>query len=161
MAPQGDWVGNYGANGYALLGWGVGTDLVSLPPASISLDQGGRYRWKTKSTDVRALEDPGQTTRRATQWYHATSLRLHLTFANAYSGTLHLYALDWDSSTRRQTVTVDDGSGPRSVNLNASFNGGAWLHFPISVSAGGTVTIRVDRSAGANATLSGLFLGGP
>ena len=69
-------------------------------------------------------------------------------------------AVDWDSSTRRQIVYLDDGSGQRSVNLNASFNSGAWLHFPISVGAGGTVTIRVDRTAGSNATLSGLFLGG-
>ena len=160
MAPQGDWVGSFGANGYALLGWANKSDVIVLPGASLSLDQGGRHRWSTNTGNIRALEDASQSTRRATQWYHATSLRLHLTFTNAYSGTLHLYALDWDSSTRRQVVYLDDGSGERSVNLNASFNAGAWLHFPINVGAGGTVTIRVDRTAGTNATLSGLFLGG-
>ena len=107
---------------------------------------------------MRALENETQTLRRASQWFHSTSLRLHLTFSAAYSGTLHLYALDWDGTGRREIVYVDDGSGSRSVNLNSSFNAGAWLHFPITVSAGGTVTIRVDRTAG-NATLSGLFLG--
>jgi hypothetical protein len=47
----------------------------------------------------------------------------------------------------------------RSVSLASSFHDGAWLHFPISMAAGGTVSVRVDRSFG-NATLSGLFLGG-
>ena len=54
---------------------------------------------------------------------------------------------------------VDDGSGPRSVNLNTSFHDGAWMSFPINVAAGGTVTIRAERTAG-QATLSGIFLGG-
>ena len=152
-------MGNYGADGYALLAWSGSTDLVSMPNASLTLDQGKRYQWNTNTTSVRALEDPTQTLRRATQWFHGSSLRLHLTFTSAYSGTLHLYAVDWDGTRRRQRVYVDDGSGLQSVYLNASFNSGAWMHFPISVGAGGTVTIRADRVSG-QATLSGIFLGG-
>ncbi len=34
-----------------------------------------------------------------------------------------------------------------------------WVTFPISVAAGETVPIVVDRTAGANAVLSGIFLG--
>ena len=63
----------------------------------LTLDQGGRYRWSTNTTNVRALENATQSLRRATQWFQNTSLRLHLTFASAYSGTLHLYALDWEA----------------------------------------------------------------
>ena len=57
-------------------------------------------------------------------------------------------------------MVVDDGNGARTVLLTSSFRDGAWMHFPISVPAGGVVTIRVDKTNGANATLSGLFLGG-
>jgi hypothetical protein len=32
--------------------------------------------------------------------------------------------------------------------------------FPISVASGGTVTITVQATAGSNAVLSGIFLGG-
>jgi len=149
----------YGADGFALLGWNSGGDLVSLPQATLTLDQGRRSRWSTTTTSVRALKDPTQTQRRATQWLDNTSLRLHLTFSTAYSGTLHLYAIDWDGTSRRQTVYVDDGSGPRSIPLSTSYHDGAWLHFSINVPAGGTVTIRADRNAGQS-TLSGLFLGG-
>jgi hypothetical protein len=157
---RGNWVGGYGADGYALLAWNASTDQVALPLASLTLDQGSRSQWSASTTDVRALENAAQTQRRAATWYHTSSLRLHLTFTTAYSGTLHLYALDWNSTTRRQTVTVDDGSGPLTITLGSAFNNGAWMHVPISVGAGGTVTIRADRTAGANAILSGLFLGG-
>jgi hypothetical protein len=150
----------YGADGYALLGWESAGDLVNLPMATITLDQGTRYRWASSTTDVRALENPTQTQRRATQWFDNTSLRLHLTFNAAYSGTLHLYAIDWTGVTKRTIITVDDGSGPRTVNLASSYHDGAWMHFPISVAAGGTVTIRADKNGAGQATMSGVFLGG-
>src|SRR5712691_5503499 len=40
QAPQGNWVGTYGANGYALLGWNGSTDLASLPGITLTLDNG-------------------------------------------------------------------------------------------------------------------------
>ena len=53
--------------------------------------------------------------------------------------------------------TTAPGRGWPPINTN--FHDGAWLHFPVSVSAGGALTIRVDRLAGANVVLNGLFLG--
>jgi hypothetical protein len=158
VAPQGDWVGVYGTDGYALLAWNKTSDEVAMPFNSLVLDQGSRYRYGT-TTRLRALENAAQTTRRAAQWQSNTSLRLHLTFPSAYSGTLHLYAIDWDGNRRRETITVDDGSGPQVVSLNASYHDGAWLHFAINVPAGGSVSIRADSSWGS-AVLSGIFLGG-
>ena len=43
--------------------------------------------------------------------------------------------------------------------MGSDFSQGAWIHIPISVASGGTLTITVNRTAGANAVLSGLFLG--
>ena len=78
---------------------------------------------------------------------------------------LHLYAVDWDSyGPRGEDVTVDDGSGPRTVKLaTGSFVNGAWTHFSVDVPAGGSVLVKANRTAGGttNAVLSGLFLGGP
>jgi hypothetical protein len=42
--------------------------------------------------------------------------------------------------------------------LSSDFSKGAWMSFPIKVTAGETVTIVVDRTAGLNAVLSGIFL---
>jgi len=155
----GNWVGNYGSAGYALAAWNGSSDLVDLPIATLTLDQGGRYVWTSSTTDVRALASPGQSTREAATWFHPTSLQLHLAFSTAYSGTLALYAVDWDNLHRQETVAANDGSGPHSATL-VSFNQGAWLSFPVSVAAGGTVTVTVAEMSGGNAVLSGVFLGG-
>ncbi len=160
-APQGNWVGSYGGSGYALAAWNGSSDATYLPGVTLSLVQGNRYQWISSTTDVRALESPDQSTRKATCWYASSQLELQLSFSSAYSGNLELYALDWDSTSRRETMDVNDGSSPQVAALTSSFNAGAWMVFPISVASGGTVTITVQLTGGANAVLSGIFLGGP
>src|SRR5207249_2757061 len=156
--PGGQWVGSYGHDGYALLAWTSTSDLVLLPQANLTVEQGTRSSLGT-STEVRALESPDETERRVGASYDASEVRLRLDFSSAYTGALHLYAVDWATSDRRQRFTVDDGSGPQLVQLSTSFHDGAWMHFPISVAAGGTVHITVDKVAGANVVINGLFLG--
>ena len=160
-APRsgGDWVGIVGADGYALGAWGGGSDLVSLVPGSLSVDQALRHRWSDDTADVRALEAPDGSHRRAGAWYHASAVRLSVTFDADYVGPLNVYSLDWDSDERRQTVTVDDGSGPLSVVLAESFNGGVWSSFDIDVVAGSTVTVVASNDSGPNAVISALTLG--
>jgi hypothetical protein len=153
--PQGSWVGTYGSKGYALAGWNGSTDLSSLASASLGLLRGSRYQWAPSTKEARALESPTKGTRTAAAYYDPNQIQLQLSFSAAYSGNLELYALDWDSTARRETISVN---GQTAV-LSSAFNAGAWVSFPISVLAGGTVTISVDRLAGANAVLSGVFLG--
>src|SRR5256886_9601155 len=99
------------------------------------------------------MASPDTPARRSTSVYDPNQVRLHLAFSTAYSGSLHLYAMDWDTTNRRETVTVNDCSGPRTPNLSADFSQGAWLNAPINVAAGGTVTITVTRSAGGDTGL--------
>jgi hypothetical protein len=158
--PQGTWVGKLGSAGYLLADWDGTQDLSDLPAGvSASLVHGSRYEWAPNTSDVRALQGPDGLTRNAATYYDPNEVNLQLSFTNAYSGTIHLYALDWDSTTRRETITVNDGSGPRSVPLTSEFHNGAWVSLPINVAAGGTVSIAVQRTAGTNAVLSGVFLG--
>ena len=161
--PQGSWPGVSGAGGYALGAWNGTSDQVSLPGAGsgVSLDQGSRYVWAANTTEVRAPQSPDQSTRRAATWYHANQLQLRVTLAEGYTGNLNLYALDWDTTARRQTVTVSDGTTTRQSALTSSFNQGAWMTFPVNVAPGGTITITIDRTAGTNAVLSAITLGGP
>ena len=157
-APQGNWVGTYGGSGYALAGWNGSSDLTHLPDATLSLVQGTRYLWADPTTDVRALESPDQSTREAGCWYAGSELELQLSFSSAYSGNLELYALDCDSTSRRETISVNAGSSPQTVALTTSFNEGAWMVFPIIVASGGSMTITVQQTGGADAVLSGIFL---
>jgi hypothetical protein len=110
--------------------------------------------WAASTSDVRALADVGGTARNAATYYDANTVRVTLSFANAYSGNLHLYAVDWDSTARRESITV----GGQTASLSSDFSQGAWVTFPISVAAGGMVTITVNPTAGDNAVLSGIFL---
>ena len=161
---QGDWVGTYGVDGYALASWNgtdPASDLVVLPTATLTLESGFRHRWAAATTDVRALESPSQAERRAGTWAGNNQLRLRLDFSAPYTGTLHVYVVDWDSTSRRQTMTVTDGTTSRTVPMATAYGGGAWLHFPISVPEGGLVRITGDYGAGYNPVVSGLFLGGP
>ena len=158
-SPQGSWVGTYGSSGYALADWNGSSDTTYLPDATLSLVEGNRYQWSSSTTDVRALESPSETTREATCWYAGSPLELQLSFGSTYSGNLELYALDWDSTARRETVSVVNGTSTQIVALSTPFNDGAWMVFPISVASGGTVTITVQATAGGNAVLSGIFLG--
>jgi hypothetical protein len=123
------------------------------------LDQGARYQWSASTTAVQSLQSPDASPRRAACFYDFSQIRLHLVFPAAYSGTRHLYALDWDTTFRRETITINDGSGPRTADISTDFSQGAWVNAPINVPAGGSVTISVTRTAGGNAVLSGIFLG--
>ena len=107
---------------------------------------------RRSTTDARALSDPSGLIHNAATYYDPNQILLKLSFKEAYKGNLHLYAVDWDSTARgARSITVN---GQTAV-LSSEFNEGAWVSFPISVAAGGTVTITVDRTAGANAVLSG------
>jgi hypothetical protein len=158
-APQGGWVGSYGASGYSLGAWNGSSDLTSIPGGSVSLVSGSRWVWAHSTSDTRALQSPAGSGRDAATWYDPNQLSLTLTLQNAFSGNLHLYAVDWDSKGRRETITVTDPAGPQTVALNSDFSQGAWSTFAISVPAGGSVTITVTDNAGPNAVLSGIFLG--
>ncbi len=154
-APQGTWSGTFGGSGYALAGWNGESDLTELPKATLTVEQASRYTWAGSTADVRALQSPDKSTRIAATYYDPNEIKLKLTFNAAYSGTLRLYALDWDSTGRREVISVNG----QSVALSSDFSAGAWVSLPVNVTAGGTVSITVSCLAGGNAVLSGIFLG--
>jgi hypothetical protein len=171
---EGNWVGTYGSSGYILGGWNTdqtyppdanSSDLSYLPsgitygasfaPGTVAT----RYQWANPTTDTRALESPDDSYREATCWYDNSSFTLTLTlsFSSTFSGNLELYAVDWDSKGRNETITVTDSYGSYPVTIGPFVNG-AWVLLPINVKAGGSVTINVAHNAGDNAVLSGVFL---
>jgi hypothetical protein len=152
-------VGAYGSRGHLLAAWNNSSDVVALTGASRTLLQGIRHRWSANTGQLRALENPAQSLRRAAAYYHDNEVRVRIDFSTAFSGRLHVYALDWDTTGRRQTVSVTCGAVTQTLTLTTSFNQGAWLHYTISAPAGTSCTISATRTAGANAVISGIFLG--
>ena len=146
-APQGKWVSAVGSSRLC-------ADRVErnrrgrLLPAQRDAQpsqQGSRYEWAATRQTPRALTDPGEQTRNAGTYYDPNQIQMQLSFKAAYSGNLHLYALDWDSQGRREIISVNG----QSVVLSSDFSQGAWVSFPISVAAGGTVSITVTRAGRA------------
>lgn len=164
----GNWVGVYGSKGYVLAAWNgcsgtaSGTDLKSLPPGvqfNVYFKSGGRYTWANPTTDPRALEAPSTKARQAAAWFAATRFVITLRFHHAFVGTLSLYAVDWNSAGRKETIKVSNGQTTETSYLKA-FAKGTWLTYPIRVMASSRATIVViNDSPGLTAQLSGLFIG--
>jgi hypothetical protein len=153
-APQGNWVGKYGSGGYVLAGWNGSDDLVSMPGVSARLVRGVRWQWAEGISDVRALQSPDRSARKAATYTDSDEVKVSLSFDKAYRGSINLYAVDWEPSLRRQSVSVNGST----VLLSADFSKGAWMSFPVNIPAGGTAEIVVHRVDGVNAVLSGIFL---
>jgi hypothetical protein len=163
---QGDWIGVYGHYAYILpkapsahveYPIGAGTVMQTSP----YYDYVGGNGWPVgysisgpeTPADVRALETPDETQRRATCYWGDSTITLTNLEEGSYQ--LGLYLLDWDSTSRGEnvSVTVDDGT-PATFNVT-DFHGGKYVLFEVS---GTTVTITLTKTAGANAVISGVFL---
>jgi hypothetical protein len=116
-SPQGTWTGALGSAGYDLAAWDGSTDVSDIPGASLSLAQGSRYVWAANTSDPRALQSPDGLTREAATYFDPNQLRLALKFNSAYTGNLRLYAVDWDSTVRRELVSVDGQTAALSSKL--------------------------------------------
>ena len=78
---------------------------------------------------------------------------MHLTDGQAHQ--VVLYALDWDGQGRSETVQAfDDATGALvDTRTVSTFEGGAYLVWNLQ----GNVTLKVTRTGGLNAVVSGLF----
>ncbi|HEU5440946.1 MAG TPA: hypothetical protein VFU88_16795, partial [Ktedonobacterales bacterium] len=94
--------------------------------------------------------------RLAATWYSGTSYTIDLKMTgNAYH-QLALYCIDWDTTSRAQTVQLIDGTTGKVLDTRqvANFHNGIYLVWKVS----GHVVIKLTRTAGYNAVASGLFL---
>jgi len=153
-ATQGTWKPVYGSEGSSIV-----NDTQSLPSyAQITPANATPYTWLSSTSDTRALQKGGAATDRiASAWYNAASFNVNLNLTDANTHRAALYFLDWDSTTRAQTVDVLDASTNAILDTRSlsSFNSGTYLVWNIK----GNVTFRITRTGGANALLSGIFLG--
>lgn len=160
------WPGAFGSDGYDLAAFDNGSDTISMPEATVDLVQGSRTVWSTKTTDPRALESPDGSYRTAAAYTDPNQVEIDLTFSKAYSGDLRLYAVDWNSGSDFETITVSDGATTLGSTVFAkqfgALAGGEWALLPVDVTAGQTITITATNQdgsiAGTDAVLSGIFL---
>ena len=151
----GTWVNTVGHEGYDLAAWDNTSDVSDMPGVSLNLEKGSRFEWTPSTVSTRALQSPDGLQRAAATYYDLNEIKLGLTFSKAFTGNLHLYALDWETTERREVITV----GGKATTLSGSFKKAPGVTVPISVKAGETLPITVERTGGKNAVLAGIFLG--
>jgi PKD repeat protein len=151
---HGNWIGEYGAAGYNVIG-----NAASYPAyATITPSGQSSYTWVSSTTDVRALQKSANPTDRvAACWYSSSSFLVDVNLTDGRVHPFSIYALDWDTTSRSERIDVLDVSSGAVLDTRtiSSFSGGEYLTWNIS----GHVQLKVTMLAGANAVISGLFIG--
>jgi len=151
---QGNWQSAYGVDGYSLANANQG-----LPPYDPSFAVQGQqnWTWASNTTDPRALQLPGGSGALAATWYSPSSFSFDI---NITTGThqVVLYAVDWDSQGRSETIQVLDATTNAVLNTQtiSSFTNGVYLIWNVT----GNVIIKISCNTGPNAVISGAFFGG-
>lgn len=152
-ASGGNWAATYGTEGAML----AGDSSTTLSVARV-IDQVDEL-WSNSTSDQRALMRPGgtSTNRLAAAWTSTTSFVVELNFTDRRTHNVALYFLDWNRSGRRQMVTVYDPRSGRVVDRQqvSNFGEGKYLRWKLT----GRVKIKITRTAGPSAVLSGIFVG--
>lgn len=152
-ATVGNWKGVYGADG----NW-----VDSAPPAlpgyaTVASTGASEWVWNYGVDDLSALTLPGSSaTRVAACWYSPTSLTFDINLTDGQAHNLALYALDWDLAGRVEQIDVLDAQTGAVLNTQtvSGFGLGKYLVWTVK----GGIRIRVTRTTGPNAVVSGLFL---
>ena len=156
---MGSWIGAYGADGYF-----VSQDSNTKVPSygQVSLSGYANWTWAASTTDLRALQMPENPSNRiAGTWFSdgTWTINVNITDGNAHQVTL--YALDWDSSARSETINVLDAVTGAVLNSQVlparSFQNGKYLAWTVT----GSVKFQIVYDAGANDVISGIFFDTP
>src|SRR5262249_31300071 len=147
-------IGAYGGAGYNVIG-----DATNYPTyAAVSPSGQSTCTWASSTTDPRALQTAENPSGRlAACWYSFSSFLVDVNLTDGMSHRVSAYALDWDTTSRSERFDVLDASTGAVLDTRTigSFSGGEYLTWNVS----GHVQIKVTAVAGANAVISGLFIG--
>lgn len=159
----GNTLGGYWSDGYGTSGYMIAGGASQLPSNSqVSVIGALTYIWAGSTSDARALQTSpgplGTTTGIAAAWtqYPGNSFSIDV---NTTGGNVTLYLLDWDSTSRQETITIHDASTNAllsSVTLN-DFQNGLYATWSITGNVVITVTPVASASGPTTPVVSGIF----
>jgi hypothetical protein len=153
-ATEGNWHGAYGADGYS-----VANDTQSIPSyGSFAVQNQANYTWVANPTDPRALQTGSGSGRIAATWYSSPEFNFDVNFTDGNTHQFALYALDWDSYGRADTIQVLDAVTEAVLDTRSISNlsNGVYLVWNLS----GHVKFNVIQTGAGNAVVNGVFFGG-
>jgi len=149
---QGSWQTSYGADGYSLAG---GPQSLPSYDPSFAVSNAATYTWAKSTSDPRALQTGG--TGLAACWVNGGTFSFDVNLTDGNTHQVAVYALDWDSNARGETITVVDANSNAVLDTRTitNFHGGVYLYWSVA----GHVKFNVRLTVGANAVISGVFFG--
>ena len=152
---QGNWRTAYGADGYSFT-----PNSQNVPSyASFAVTNQQNWTWASSTSDQRALQYATGSGRAAATWYNNNStLTLDINSTDGNSHQVALYAVDWDSRSRSQTIQVVDATSNAVLDSRSisSFVNGVYIVWNVV----GHVRFNITRTSGDNSVISGVFWGG-
>ena len=154
-ATMGNWVGRYGVEGFEVSQDGN----INIPGyAQIAFANQANWTWAASTNSLPALQKPENPIDRiAGTWFSGNAFTIDVNLTDGNNHQIALYALDYDTSARAETIRVLDGSTGAVLDSTAlsagSFHNGVYLVWNVK----GHVTFQVNKNAGSNAVISGLF----
>jgi hypothetical protein len=156
-STQGDWVGAYGADGYYV---SQDPNIQAPSYAQVTFNGQSDFTWTPSTGDGRALQKPENPNDRiAGTWYTGTgeSYTIDVNLTDGFTHKVALYALDYDSANRGETIKVLDAATGAVLDTQTlaagSFQNGEYLVWNLK----GHVKFEVDHNSSFNAVVSGLF----
>jgi hypothetical protein len=132
------------------------TGAVSVPAQTLQVRNGGTgsFTWTGSTTDPRAPQQAaaGSSNRVASTWYSLDGFSIDIGMNDGLSHRVALYALDWDSPARTETVEVIDIMTGTVLDTRSltSFQGGVYLVWNLS----GKVRLKVTNTGPSNAVIA-------
>lgn len=151
-ATQGSWNGKYGTDGYM-----IANGATLLPSYASVSSTTSTFTWAGATTDVRALQNGRGATNRIASTFipanYGNSLSWDINITDGKTHQAALYFLDWDSTSRAETVILTDAVTGAVVDGEtiSNFHGGTYGVWNLK----GHTTIKV--TGGGSPVLSGIF----
>ena len=151
---QGTWTGHYGTNGYLIAN--DGNNLPSFAPTSLTGDAVGHLLPLRATLGHRKFPVARRCASLRCFYSTGSSFNINLNLTDGKSHRIALYLLDWDTTTRAETITILDATSHAVLDTEsfASFQNGKYAIWSIT----GNVVIQVTDTAGINAVVSGIFV---
>jgi hypothetical protein len=150
---QGNWIGTYGSEGYAVL-----PNIAQYPAyARVSGINELDWVWNDPTRSLRGLETPDGASHTAGCWYSSGSFSLDVNFTDGRTHRLAVYFLDWDYAGRIETVDLINVATGKVVQTQTVSNFGdpRYLIWDLK----GHFQVRITKQAGPNGVISGFFFG--
>jgi hypothetical protein len=151
---EGVWTGKYGASGYL-----IANDSNASPNyATVGFTSALTYTWAGQTSDPRAPQSsPGSSTGTATAYtqYSGQSFTINIGIFDGKTHSISFYLLDWDSSSRSETITILDAATNTVLDSEtfSGFHNGQYATWNIK----GNVIVKVTPNGFISPAVSGIF----